>query len=279
MLAANEGPVEWGPMVNKIDCPICGGHSNILDVVRTINTDSNIEVELRSCESCGQWWHNPVPDQETLNVLYESSSPYVVSAGARDSYVNKTAPDEFQEYVLKEIRSESGNYLEIGAGGGGLLRCFRARNYVCYGVDPGQWVQDAAIFSRLADVPADVRFDIFVLQDVLEHILDPLGLLRDLKNRANDHAVFFCSVPCNDSRPARTRKGKWAMVRPYGHLHYFSRKSVEKMFAFADLEIEDSCLRRPVQISKLFSSLKWRALIYEWVVGGRDQIYARAAAK
>lgn len=262
-----------------IKCPICDESSIVVDVVPTINPNETDKVELRCCDSCGHWWHSPAPSQEELNKLYSSSSLYVVSAGAKESYQNKNTLNSFHEYILKRINKKSGNYLEIGAGGGGLLRRFRAMNYTCYGVDPGQWVKDGSIVNSIDDLPKDFKYDIFVLQDVLEHIFDPVRFMTKLKKMAYDGSIFFCSFPCKDSRPARIYKGKWVMVRPYGHLHYFSLNSTIKMFSLVGLTVKDISLERVVAISTTFRTLNIRGLLNEILKGGKDQIYAQVIVK
>lgn len=258
------------------NCPICANGFSVIDVVPTINSNEKDEVELRCCDSCGHWWHSPAPTQDELSELYRSSSPFVVSAGAKESYQNKSALDSFHNYVLKRINKKSGNCLEIGAGGGALLRQVRKLNYICYGVDPGQWVKDRSIVSSIDDLPKDLKYDVFILQDVLEHIRDPVGLMVRLKKMACDKSSFFCSFPCRDSRPARVYKGKWAMVRPYGHLHYFSFDSTEKMFSLVDLTVKDIRSERVTPISRTLISLNMRGLLYEILKGGKDQIYVQA---
>jgi len=257
-------------------CPICSNDSGILDRVPTINLDEKEKVELRCCHGCGHWWHSPIPSQAELNEMYHAASPFVVSAGAKETYQNKNTLDNFQRYVIKHNCKKSGNYLEIGAGGGYLLRYFRSMNYNCYGVDPGQWVDDSSIVKRNNEIPEELKFDIIILQDVLEHIFDPVGLINEIKNKARDGSSFFCSFPCNDSRSARIFKGKWAMVRPYGHLHYFSFNSTKKMFSDAGLMIQDMRLEQITPIYKPLLALNIRWFLYELIKGGRDQMYLTA---
>lgn len=261
------------------NCPICGSDSEVVDKVPTIHPDAPDRVELRSCSSCGHWWHSPVPSQEELNKMYNSSSPFVVSAQAKESYQKKNRLDGFHKYILKRINQRPGNYLEIGAGGGGLLRRFRSMNYDCYGVDPGQWAEDSKIVASMEELPIDLRFDIIVLQDVLEHTVDPLGLMRRLKMRVGESSVFFCSFPCKDSRPARAYRGRWAMVRPYGHLHYFSFESARNMFVLAGMVVKDIRLARITSIPEMILSFNVRSLLYEVVKGGMDQIYAQVSVR
>jgi SAM-dependent methyltransferase len=257
------------------DCPICGNNSIVIDVVPTINPNEMDKVELRCCDSCGHWWHSPVPNQEQLSEMYSSASSFVVSAGAKDSYQNKNKLDNFHKYVLKRINKRPGNYLEIGPGGGGLFRRFRAMNYTCYGVDPGQWVENSSIVSSIDELPSDLQFDVIVLQDVLEHILDPVKMMGQLKRIARQGSVLFCSFPCKDSRPARVYKGKWPMVRPFGHLHYFSFESATRMFSLVDFSINDIRLEYVRSVSTYFLRMDFRGLLYAILKNGKDQIYTQ----
>ena len=258
------------------NCPICFNASTVIAIVPTINANADDRVELRCCNRCGHWWHSPIPVQEELNKLYRCASSYVVSDDAKKYFQNKVTTDSFQDYVFKRADEKPGKYLEIGTGGGGLLRRFRAMNYTCYGVDPGQWVDDSSIVGSVDELPNDMRCDVLVLQDVLEHVFDPVGLLTQLKKYLCDGGVVFCSFPCNDSRQARFYKDKWPMVRPYGHLHYFSFASAKNMFSISGLSLNDIHLERITPIRNMMRSFNIRGLVYELLKGGKDQIYAQA---
>jgi len=259
----------------RIWCPICGNSSRIIGVVPTIDPKASEIVDLRRCSTCGHWWHSPVPNQEVLSKLYGQASPFVVSSGAKQKYLTKITVDAFSGYVLGRVNNLTGNYLEIGPGGGALLRQFRVMGYNCYGVDPGQWVVDSTIVSNLENLPNNLRFNVLVLQDVLEHVYDPVELLSKLRCMLAKHAVVFCSFPCKDSRPARIRKTAWNMVRPYGHLHYFSFDSAKKMFSSANLTIEDMHLAEATTITSMLRARQFRSSILGLLRGTRDQIFAQ----
>jgi hypothetical protein len=261
------------PVTSRPHCPVCGAEGVELLRVPTINPTVSVSVELRECPDCGHWWHSPAPAQNVLSSLYEQASPYVVGLGARQSYQSKTGGDDFHQYVLARITGPVGTYLEIGAGGGALLRLFRARGYTAYGVDPGQWVDEPNIVRRLEDLPATLCSNTLVLQDVLEHLLDPVGLLRALAARAAPRCQIFCSFPCKDSSPARRQREAWPMLRPFGHLHYFSRRSADLMLANSGWQQTDQCLAHITGLAGLARRGLWRQLAYEVVKGGRDQLY------
>lgn len=262
------------------NCPICEGETTILDHVRTIHSGADEEVELCACAACGHWWHSPIPDQATLLSLYESASPYVVGSGAKESYEGPKTEHGFHRFIWKKLTHtpNCGRYLEIGTGGGHLLRRFRNKGYECYGVDPGHWVPDEAIYSNLEALPPELTFGVIVLQDVLEHVVDPLALLKRLRSVAAENALIFASFPYCESRPARRYKGRWNMVRPYGHLHYFSAKSASAVFSATDWQTREMTPARYIPLTRIVLRLHLREVAYEILKGGRDQIYLTASA-
>jgi SAM-dependent methyltransferase len=270
-------------MLVVADCPVCGGVGAEIGSVRTINPAADDLVELRECRECGHWWHSPVPDQADLIALYEAGSPFVLGPGALESYRGDKPEDSFERFVVSALapatsRGRAPRYLEIGSGGGRLLRRFQELGYDAHGVEPSQWVPDPRVYRRLEEVPVEGGFDVIVLQDVLEHVVDPLALMRQLRGMALDSARLFASFPCSESRPARRFLTRWSMVRPYGHVNYFSRESTRRLCARAGWTAGELSLRRVPPLLHTIARGQWRALAYEVVKGGRDQLFVSARA-
>ena len=267
-------------MIQVLNCPICEGAPSIMDRVRTINPDADDRIDLRACTDCGHWWHTPIPDQATLYSLYQAASPFVVGQGARESYEHGRETDPpFHRFVLTmaSLSGARGRYLEIGTGGGHLLRRFRKQGYECYGVEPGQWVPDGAVYPNLDALPPRLSFGIVVLQDVLEHVADPPALLRRLRSMVAGDAEMFACFPCCESRPALRYRSAWNMVMPYGHLHYFSHESARQLFSRAGWRIRQARLSRHQSLTEHLARWRWRALAYELLKGGRDQLHVCAS--
>jgi hypothetical protein len=267
-----------GRLVEVANCPICDVRGGVIASVPTINPDSNDLVELLACPACGHWWHSPIPDQSTLLALYESASRFVVGPGALESYQGEKSEQPFHRFVfqaLPPLLAGVSRYLEIGSGGGHLLRTFRERGYECYGVDPGQWVPDMHVYSSLDSLPVR-SFNVFVLQDVLEHVANPIEMLREIRSFAASQALIFASFPCSESGPARRYGAKWNMVLPYGHVNYFSRESARQLFIRAGWTPEEVQLSRQQSLRESIRRGEWRSLAYEVIKGGKDQLYVSA---
>src|SRR5262249_35866729 len=163
--AARQVDAAFGTKMQLIElaaCPICGGAHRCLGSASTICPGSADRPELRSCVSCGHWWHSPVPDQASLFELYGSASRYVVGPDEAASRAAPRPQGTFDRFALGIIdRLERTRYLEIGAGGGQMMRSVQHLGFDCYGVDPGQWTSDPAIRRSLDDWPAELTFRVF----------------------------------------------------------------------------------------------------------------------
>lgn len=230
-------------------CPICNHSSKLIDEVTTINPHDATKVLLLECVACKHWWHSPLPSQDDLNTFYKDGSEYVVPKTYHSSMI---LPREIEVDLLwekifatvsknshKNLTTKNFNYLELGIGSGGLFDFFKKKAKTAYGIEPGKWVScdTETIVSSIDDLGDEVTFDIMVAHDVLEHLHNPTEMLTKMRTHANKGCIIHCAFPNKDCLKAKLQKGKWHMVRPFGHLHYFSRKSVEKMMSDAGFTI------------------------------------------
>jgi len=109
--------------------------------------------------------------------------------------------------VLREIRrAKAGGLrriLEIGCGRGVVLKYLRDHGIDCDGVEPSRFARpgDLAPFVRSGmdcfQIPAAERafYDGLLLLDVLEHIADPVGFLRAVRQAYPNARVLILTVP------------------------------------------------------------------------------------
>ncbi len=144
--------------------------------------------------------------------------------------------------------------LEVGAGAGQFIRAVKKRfpQLKCHGSDISQ---QALELARATDdgvdydlstpelLPyADASIDAVLILDVVEHVEDPLGLLREVGRVLKPGGKFYCFVPC---------EGDWLSLwnflnhiglkgnltkRFAGHINYFSRHSLFELYAKAGLK-------------------------------------------
>jgi len=134
---------------------------------------------------------------------------------------------------------------EVGCGDGALLAELAGRGYgrehVGYEVSP----EAARIAAQRAELrvssfdgerlpEADGAFDLGVLSHVLEHVPDPVALLRETARVCREVVV---EVPLEDNLSAR-RPAKVAEAQRIGHIQRFARADVHRIAADAGLRVQ-----------------------------------------
>jgi SAM-dependent methyltransferase len=80
---------------------------------------------------------------------------------------------------------------------------------------------------------ADLTYDLGILSHVLEHVPDPLAVLREAARACR---IVVIEVPLEDNLSAR-RAGKTAEAQRIGHLHRFSRAQMRALAPQAGLRV------------------------------------------
>jgi 2-polyprenyl-3-methyl-5-hydroxy-6-metoxy-1,4-benzoquinol methylase len=143
---------------------------------------------------------------------------------------------------IRRVRA-GGSMLEIGFGSGSFLAYMRTQGWRVQGCDASKAVCERA--ARQLDIPAhcgevdglpaDARYDLVVMNHVLEHVQDPLGTLAAIRRRMKPGARLHIAVPnieCWESGLPG-----WIGYQPY-HLTYFSRETLCRAVRDAGLEVE-----------------------------------------
>jgi SAM-dependent methyltransferase len=132
--------------------------------------------------------------------------------------------------------------VEIGCGDGAVLAEMAARGWVVDGFElaenAARRAKERGVARRVESfdgehVPAEPdAYDLAVLSHVLEHVPDPLPLLKEAARVAPNVLV---EVPLEDNRSAR-RPPKRKLSEGAGHLHAFNRADVLRLVNEAGLE-------------------------------------------
>jgi 2-polyprenyl-3-methyl-5-hydroxy-6-metoxy-1,4-benzoquinol methylase len=89
---------------------------------------------------------------------------------------------------LLKSRPTAETLLDVGAGTGLLVAEARARGLKAEGVEPSRWCVETALAVNQVDLLCGTvqelrdrlgRYDLLTLIDVIEHTVDPAGLLRE----------------------------------------------------------------------------------------------------
>jgi SAM-dependent methyltransferase len=161
--------------------------------------------------------------------------------------------------------------VEIGCGDGALLQELTSLASTLDGFElspkAAGFARDRGIARRVEafdgeHVPAaDDAYDLAVLSHVIEHVPDPVPLLKEAARLA-PHVLV--EVPLEDNRSAR-RPTKRRLAKESGHLHSLNRASLQAMLTAAQLEpVADMADALPYehhafQAGRVKGATKWAA--------------------
>lgn len=228
---------EWAQRLN-IDfhvvskCPICGSDSFTLQSTnKTMDATADFRLDIRSCNKCYHWHTNPNPSVELLAHLYATASPAVIGANwdlkVKSQNVKGTLASDDHWIVSRLLSQTAGNFLEVGSGDGSLVRKMRSLGWNSWGVDLGSYAAGYQIVTGVSQITLDKKFDVIVFQDVLEHVSNPIEEMSVYTPYLSNDCLLFVTVPWSESKRAKVLGGDWDMVKPLGHLHYFSKISAK----------------------------------------------------
>jgi 2-polyprenyl-3-methyl-5-hydroxy-6-metoxy-1,4-benzoquinol methylase len=137
--------------------------------------------------------------------------------------------------------------LDVGCGGGDFLQRMRARGWHVVGVEP-----DPVAAARARDADLDVRdgsladaafpndtFDAIVLSHVIEHVHDPIGLLRECARVLRPGGILQLMTPNLESVGHATFGADWRGLEPPRHLHVFSSRALSTCVRYAGLDVTE----------------------------------------
>jgi len=147
---------------------------------------------------------------------------------------------------LNWIGGDHERVLDVGCGAGANAAWYRrhgAREIVGIEIDPTSAARSAAVFDRVICDPVETAvhklegsFDLIVCADVLEHLVDPWSVVRELGHFANADTSLAISMPNIQFLPAllRIAFGRGFTYEECGifdstHLRFFTRRDAALM--------------------------------------------------
>lgn len=217
--------------------------------------ESKDGYEIIECSPCGFRHIIPIPSQKELDEIYRNEyysveKPLFIERNQEDQDWWKVVYDGRFDSFETLLPSSRRDILDIGSGPGFFLSHGRSRGWNCVGVEPSD---KAARFSQ--GLGLDVKneflneetaktlgtFDVVYMNEVLEHLRDPLATIQIAENLINPGGLLCVVVP-NDYNPfqqaLQTACGfpSWWVAAPH-HINYFNVETIETLLSRAGITI------------------------------------------
>jgi SAM-dependent methyltransferase len=167
---------------------------------------------VTGCHGCGLVFTNPLPTQEELAQFYSPSgewgqthTPADADASPRDRKKRGRGRWLKQFDVIRDELSVTtpppgARVFDYGCGSGRDLDVLQECGWETWGLET---TSDEAFerHRRLQIVPDEPTFDLVIVNHVLEHVTNPLGLLRQLARACRVGGYLLVGVPRFDTLP------------------------------------------------------------------------------
>ena len=212
------------------------------DALRITSSDYGQTAALRQCRQCRFVFAESLPADDLVDLYRRMDDPtYQDTAPAR-----RVQMRGLLETILRSCdRTQTRTLLDIGAGTGLLVAEARKLGLEAEGVEPSRWcvdtarrVNDVTLHCGTLDQCADRlgRYDVVGLIDVVEHVSDPIGLIRQAAAFVRPGGVLAIVTPDVASPTARLM-GRWWWHHRIAHVCYFSRYSMRRALEALDLRV------------------------------------------
>ena len=241
----------------RTDCPLCGSAHVRPFMTATDNGHlrrTDISLPVHRCESCDIFFLNPPPPAEIGQQYFA------------DAYANEKSnlyyDDSFKERTSR-LRLElfgrygatSGRLLDVGCGKAQFVEVARKAGWDAWGVELDEGACEYArehyglqtVLNGTMSHPAlPPEFDVVTLWDVIEHVPDPVDVLRQAAQRLRSGGIIFVRTANIRSWTFDRHRDRWWAFGS-DHRFYFSPASLGKAMILAGFEVIDVLNREPAE--------------------------------
>lgn len=248
----------FGPFVGELECTRCPTCKSGSPAVCVFVCDEGIGYHR--CEGCGLLFASPRFTESSLLRIYETAefadlSPYrtwSLEMWRRRADRSYRTTDQKVE-LIKRFLPPAVNLLDVGCATGLFVLEANERGFRCEGVEPSSMLSAIArdvvkvpvATTQIEDFQPERAFDGIVLWDVLEHVYNPVRVLRACANLLVPGGMIFLQVPHADGMSFRLKSllSGCGLKKPgykhFGfpwHVYAFNRKSLSSMLQHCGFE-------------------------------------------
>lgn len=151
------------------------------------------------------------------------------------------------EAMARHLPAQPGTAVEVGCAEGSLLLQLRQRGWQTVGIEPDARTA-AAVHERTGlDVRAGVfphvtapGCDLFVANDVLEHVPEPLAFLQAARAALRPGGILFLQLPLLEKQQADFGAMTDKVFDPQEHVFIYSREALATLLETAEFEVIDN---------------------------------------
>lgn len=246
-------PAQVAPSIaasaDAVACCVCGGRA------WSAMPDTAL-AHLVQCDGCDLVRVRDFPPVSDLLSLYGANyyrNPHSHLVGyenyeADQPNIMRTARRRLR--LIERYEPDPRRLLDVGCALGYFMEAAREHGWQPTGLDVSSFAASVAtrrdigevLCGELSDARfANATFDVITMWDVVEHMRDPLGQLRECHRILRESGLLVLTTPDIGSPVAKMTGARWMGFKLADeHLYYFSRRSMVQMLARAGFETIDA---------------------------------------
>ncbi len=222
-------------------------YNGVLDEI----VKSGTHPVINYCKNCDFYYYLNLPKDEELNKMY-ASGRFLYDEDTRNRAEREkinVLTGLVRRLIKLASRSENITLLDFGSGAGVLAKIAAKEGLNVTAYEPSLErntvnQEDGIIFTNKLDSINAYKYDIIILNQVLEHVKSPSEVLRTLVKLSHSNSLIYVSVP-NINHDLKNDKvwDEWPfdglrthIMAPFEHLNGFTPKSFNKALKLAGLE-------------------------------------------
>ena len=223
--------------MKEICCPVCDSRNHrIFGVI-----GSNRVV---TCNSCGLFYTNPLPDRQDLIANVENSAQYTKDQLSKIRFFQARASNLFDRV---ENIITPGRVLDVGCAIGTELVVARERGWDCTGIELSHGSVEIARSQGLRIIQAELEearfrdnsFDMITVNHMLEHISNPGSFLHEVRRILRKGGLLFISLPNVHAWQFFVRRQDYSWTFHDDHFLHFSTKTLALLLEKYSFDILD----------------------------------------
>ncbi|MGA9755093.1 MAG: methyltransferase domain-containing protein [Desulfobaccales bacterium] len=240
---------------DSFPCPACGSAIIKPWISKEI---AGVIFHLDKCCACGTGYVNPPPSMAYIKSIYsvtghgsKSLTSFDEVMASESEFPNSTVDAKrmvtYAVQLLGPQREGQGKALDIGSGYGFFSQAALDQGFNVVAVNPA--ISENQIFKQLngfEPIPqffeeidfGPEKFDLVILSQILEHLLNPLQVLVKIRSLLNRDGILFVAVPNVNALLIKLLKSKSSFLGLPEHIIHFSQKGLEAILEKAGFELK-----------------------------------------
>lgn len=247
-------------------CPICDDRGEPKELGKAVLVHGT-EHGLVECGACRVIRFDPLPTVDELQRFY--AAPYYDFEREKEEGKGMAFAHRLKRW------QKTGRFLDVGCATGFFINGIRSHSDwdvrgIEFGVSAARYArEELGLDVKLGDLPnagyPGGYFDYIHINNVLEHVLDPVGMLRECRRIIKPTGRLYLSVPngYNDSRELldfHRLEGTPALSNK-GHIYFFRGRTLLGLFERSGFAVRS---KKTYGIKRGFRNLGWLPRKKNW---------------